>query len=128
MSGTKLRSNSATSAPRFSAIFCHRSSSPTVYCAPTTALAAGGTRSVALNPNPKTRKMAIRLWPHEPSQHGGEWLFPAGGEVSEKGHAHRQKFQSERNVRINYPHLNTARPTSSRLFVRIKESEQICTL
>ena len=55
-----------------------------------------------------------------PIQHGGQRLFSAGGEGREKGNAHRAEFQSERRVKISYPHLNTARPIDSRLFVPMR--------
>src|SRR5206468_3058948 len=67
ISGTSVRSSSATSAPRFSTIFCQFSASPIGYCAGTTAPAAGGSEMVALNPRPQTRYIASTLWPRVPT-------------------------------------------------------------
>src|SRR5262249_11507475 len=53
-SGTKLRSSSLTSAPRFSTTFVHCSASPIGYCDPAIARGATGNISDALNPTPRT--------------------------------------------------------------------------
>src|SRR6516225_467125 len=61
ISGTRLRSNSRTIAPRFSTIFCQRSASPMGYCAAAMAFADTGIESSPLNPRPQTRNMATTL-------------------------------------------------------------------